>query len=851
MIKANIWKIGTKIEYYIDEFIEYLSDYNLTIDSTFFVVLNKKADKVQFTFGNNDDFEILQLTKAQQLLKILLALDFIEPSGIERFSNDKDLLTSVNYLVKSDRKNWRENFIAKLSDFTYLDSFDEEGKDLNDFLFSQHKNALYSILKAFKIYDSNEMDIYTNEEKKALHYWVITELFKPFDNELRNEAGRLLNEIAEIPKPLSDMSQIKWKEMKIENISAIKKGDLESDLWNLADILSSKNDISIPIMQRNYVWSTELVDKLIDDITSLDDEKQFHYIGSIVYKIKKNNFRILDGQQRLTTMFLILRAIDYLYSSKYWTGEVPSYLKTLFKHHNPTNKEKLLSKRFIRLHGNEDYENFTNILADKEINEINNSIMWVNYRYIVEKIKNIIDKSKNKQEELDSIFRNTIERVAFTANKNQIENEYEIFEKLNTLSEPLTQIDLLKNYLLPFCIPEELDENESDVQSEFHNNIWSKLKTEVQVKRFVNYFIALYGDEYLSNKKGMKSFKKLSEIIRKKYNLALAKTEINEFMSVLRKIGQEAADFKSITDKSEYTKSDNTYYSYSDILSSFDKRYVYAPLIKTIFDLFYAKKHNTDRQSSKIELNKIRKILFELERYELFFQVVLYRGQSITLIIERIIKEVKNLHSENNFNNKTFRNIFSDKNTMSPALVAPEIETFKKKISNEPIADKVSTLILNRLRFYVGNNNNIELDTSFNFHYLKKPSREHILSQDIKNYDQRKKIFSISKETRMSGIYSEEEFNRLHKTYIDMIGNILIVEQSDNSEFNNKSSKEKAKLYRKKPYLEKDPAYCGLAMNKKENRLSLKNYLDNEELGFDKIKDRSEAISEKLAEIYE
>lgn len=77
---------------------------------------------------------------------------------------------------------------------------------------------------------------------------------------------------------------------------------------------------SIPVYQRNYTWEEENCEKLLQDIVSISQNKKTHFMGSITYilqwKEDKERFRqlqefvIIDGQQRITTLMLLLKAIE-------------------------------------------------------------------------------------------------------------------------------------------------------------------------------------------------------------------------------------------------------------------------------------------------------------------------------------------------------------------------------------------------------------------------------------------------------------------------------------------------------------------------------------------------------------
>lgn len=84
----------------------------------------------------------------------------------------------------------------------------------------------------------------------------------------------------------------------------------------------------IPIYQRNYTWDTEHVDKLLNDVDrllqnkdSLDDEDFSHFLGTVIYLDIEGSKGItersvVDGQQRIVTMFLMLYALRNIAKKK-------------------------------------------------------------------------------------------------------------------------------------------------------------------------------------------------------------------------------------------------------------------------------------------------------------------------------------------------------------------------------------------------------------------------------------------------------------------------------------------------------------------------------------------------------
>lgn len=75
----------------------------------------------------------------------------------------------------------------------------------------------------------------------------------------------------------------------------------------------TKTDITftIPIYQRNYDWEVWRVKQLYEDILSITGSNDSHFIGCVCHQMPdRRTSVIIDGQQRITTIMLILKAIQ-------------------------------------------------------------------------------------------------------------------------------------------------------------------------------------------------------------------------------------------------------------------------------------------------------------------------------------------------------------------------------------------------------------------------------------------------------------------------------------------------------------------------------------------------------------
>lgn len=88
-------------------------------------------------------------------------------------------------------------------------------------------------------------------------------------------------------------------------------------LWMLRDFIGTNKVLfRIPVYQRNYDWSESNCNRLLDDIYGIMQSSDKHFLGTIVFMAAKSGgfalqeYIIIDGQQRLTTLMLILKALS-------------------------------------------------------------------------------------------------------------------------------------------------------------------------------------------------------------------------------------------------------------------------------------------------------------------------------------------------------------------------------------------------------------------------------------------------------------------------------------------------------------------------------------------------------------
>lgn len=89
--------------------------------------------------------------------------------------------------------------------------------------------------------------------------------------------------------------------------------NIEATIQSVCNLMGRK--LSIPSYQRPYRWNTKNVRQLLDDILSNKNAGKDRYrIGSVILHKNGDNYDIVDGQQRITTLLLLAKAMDVKYN---------------------------------------------------------------------------------------------------------------------------------------------------------------------------------------------------------------------------------------------------------------------------------------------------------------------------------------------------------------------------------------------------------------------------------------------------------------------------------------------------------------------------------------------------------
>ena len=224
---------------------------------------------------------------------------------------------------------------------------------------------------------------------------------------------------------------------------------------NFLKFLQGTKQFIIPIYQRKYSWTIEQCKQLWNDIVraSKDEEIKGHFVGSIVY-IEKGLYQIsavpqllvIDGQQRMTTLSLLLLALGKAIKESDEKCEITSKKIKNYYLVNNDEEDELYHKLLLT---QTDKETFLSLINENELPEEYSQRVYENYQYFLEQIR-------KSNMDLNLLYRGMSKLIIVDISLDRDhDNPQLIFESLNSTGLDLSQADLIRNYVLMKLEPKE------------------------------------------------------------------------------------------------------------------------------------------------------------------------------------------------------------------------------------------------------------------------------------------------------------------------------------------------------------------------------------------------------------
>jgi hypothetical protein len=527
--------------------------------------------------------------------------------------------------------------------------------------------------------------------------------------------------------------------------------------------LGNEGLVRIPFFQRGYVWDITNWEDILTDL--LDFEKS-HFLGSLILKQqekqsgKPKEVLVIDGQQRLTTLSVLLRAIYNSFDEETQKNCESSLRNYLFFKKNQTDKNyfvkiehsKIDKKYFQRIINNEiEEDEYSAIIienpATKTISR-NNKVLQC-YKYFSEKLKDINIDSRL---ELFNRLLDQENKILVIIDLSEKEDEQAIFDTINSAGVRLSSADIIKNALFQKAL--DLFDNTDEVETLYKEkwedvfsidedaiNFWDTPRATGRLMRD-NIEILLHS---ISVIKGFFDPDKhtLSDLsnLYKTYISKVSKDDLKKFI-------EEISKYAALFREKILVFNDSTLFNYQDnyarlfhILSVCEIS-TFHPYILSLFFKYD---------------NNETKLLEELHKVE-------------TLVVRRMITK-----SETKSYNKMCKEFIKDNSSIDTKLAEQTNDEVRNGLTS--IVNKNATLLLFWVELYRRANDSKQSVKELKYNY----SLEHVMPQKWEEY-----WSNIDVVDNASNVITDKELAKKERySKIYSIGNMTLLNSSLNTSLRN------------------------------------------------------------------
>lgn len=506
----------------------------------------------------------------------------------------------------------------------------------------------------------------------------------------------------------------------------------------------------IPPYQRNYTWvANKEVKQLFDDIkVILSGKRNKHFIGIMIYletciSVFQRERSVIDGQQRLTTIFLTLYAIKELMLERNMNSEAQKLENMyLINPYNETNKFKL--KPLVS-----DDAVYQQIVArDFSSIEEKKANVYLNFVYIKNTLQELLATSYTINDIMEAM--NKLYIVCVPIGKDDYPQK--IFESINATGAKLTASDLIRNFILmPIC---------SDLQDKYYNKYWKRLEQLID-----------------SNSKNLEAFFRFFIIAKRMspINKSAVYKAFTEWYENNVAVYTEEVIFKEIVDYASYYNA-----IYKAPVASLDStlqkaveefRFILSDMPAPLLIELYAIHKKVDTNGNPcISAKQLAEIITILNSYLMRRSLCGMDTSDITRYFPTLLKETL-VDCNNNY--------------------ASIVEIFKKNLVNRNKGNSQEMPDNNRLRDRIQNANMYNLRTWLGIFFRKLESENNPAPVDFSK---------LSIEHLMPQTATQEWYDALktdkdsYDENIHRLGNLTLAARSDNSKMGNKVWEYKNKI---------------------------------------------------------
>lgn len=508
----------------------------------------------------------------------------------------------------------------------------------------------------------------------------------------------------------------------------------------------------IPEFQRPYSWEAENVRSFLDDLESLVDTNKKHFFGSVVYVSEGDASSIIDGQQRVTTVLLMLTAIFHIVEEKPAASQLPA----------EAIKEKYLFNKYAKNYGGEENSiklktvTTDNIVFEKIYNKDElgakekQSRLYQAYSLFIE----FFNTKENLDRYIEALSRFEIVTIALDASDD---NPQRVFESINSTGKPLTDGDKIRNFALML--------NRNDDRTYVINKYWNNIEAPLTdaSKDYITDFFRSY---IISQRQAViplgNVYPEFKKLFAKRISKGQPRDEIDGFYSDILKSLEYYRFLKFGEDVNE---------RFSDINRIlFKLRYVqieiYIPFAMTVLAYY---------DEGKLTAEELVKVFKLIETYFARRIVCNINTTSVDKLLASLHKDIVELHSGTEESNYV--------DILSYLLLS------RSGATRLPLEGEVKTAIQNNQTY-----NQRKTYVNFILTSVDDQSKESSLLKQIQDKETKLTIEHIMPQKLSEGWKKElgENYEIIQERYLHTLSNLTLT--GYNSELSNRSFTEKKSM---------------------------------------------------------
>lgn len=527
--------------------------------------------------------------------------------------------------------------------------------------------------------------------------------------------------------------------------------------------LGNEGLVRIPFFQRGYVWD---ITNWEDILTDLLDFNKSHFLGSLILKQqsrqtgKSSEVLVIDGQQRLTTLSVLLRAIYNSFDEETQKNCELSLRNYLFFKRNQTDKNyivkiehsKIDKKHFCKVINNEistdEYDQI--IVGDAATKTFSNHNKILQcFKYFSERLKTLPETTRT---DLFNRLLDQDNKILVVIDLSEKEDEQSIFDTINSAGVRLSSADIIKNALFQKAL--DLFDNPDDVESLYKEkwenifaidedaiNFWDTPRATGRLMRD-NIELLLHS---ISVIKGFFDPEKhtLSDLsnLYKAHISKVTKSELTSFIEEISKFAKIYREKILVFNSSSLFSYDDNYARLFHILSVCEIS-TFHPYILSLFFKYD---------------NNETKLIEELRKIE-------------TFVIRRMITK-----SETKSYNKICKEFIINNSAINTKNAELTDDAIKSSLTS--IANKNATLLLFWVELYRRKNDSMQAVKELKYNY----SLEHVMPQKWEEYWS--DIAVVDTSNNIISEIDQAKRERYHRIY--SIGNMTLLNSSLNTSIRN------------------------------------------------------------------